>query len=133
MACAGPFKHDKLELTNALLIDWQVDLKMEKKPSNEDDCPFYQPSSQNVGFRTFLAHMKKTHGWIWENKNFTKWDGCLNGVLKELYSQRYAKYVSRINILLNNFETISCHASYLFSTFSGKQGLRTKKPVLQND
>ena len=72
VACAGVYDQAKLELTNALLIDWQIDLKMEKTPKGEDACPFYQPSSQNVGFCTFLVHMKKTHGWIWVHKDFTK-------------------------------------------------------------
>ena len=85
----------KQELVNALLIDWQIDLKMEKKPKHQE-CPYYQPDSQNVGLRTFLSHMKKTYGWVWEQKNFTKWDGCLNGVMTEVYEQRYKKYVSTL-------------------------------------
>ena len=96
-ACAGEREKEKLELTNALIVDWFIQMKKVRLPKNGKECPWYAPSSQNMQLRTFLSHMNKTYGWPWKQSDFTGWDGCLNGVMKELYNQRYEKWVSWCN------------------------------------
>ena len=40
------------------------------------------------------SHMKKNHGWLYGEKDFKNWKGCLDGVLAERYAQRHKEYVS---------------------------------------
>ena len=96
VAGSGPITQVKLELVNAMLCDWQVDLVMKKKPKEGSDrsCPYYSPSTQNQMLRTFYAHMAKHHGWKYTESNFKGWKGCVDGVLGEIYAQRLKVYVS---------------------------------------
>ena len=93
---AGEITQEKLELTNAMLCDWQVDLTMKKKPKagGTKTCPYYSPSSQNKMLRTFYAHMKREYDWRYIKNNFKGWKGCVDGVLAEIYDQRLKQYVS---------------------------------------
>lgn len=38
------------------------------------------------------SHMKKNHGWLYGEKDFKNWKGCLDGVLAERYAQRHKEY-----------------------------------------
>ena len=61
VAGSGDMTQIKLELVNAMLCDWQVDLVMKRKPkpSGEKTCPYYSLCTQNKMLWTFYAHMKK--------------------------------------------------------------------------
>ena len=85
---AGVKTQKKVELANAMLCDWQLDLKMKKLPKGKKECPFYAPVTQNMNLRTFYAHMRKNHGWNYYESDFKSWKGCLDGVLSERYAQR---------------------------------------------
>ena len=93
---AGEITMVKRELVNAMLCDWQVDLKMKRPPKEGGDktCPYYSPGTQNKMLRTFYAHMKREHEWKFTEKDFKGWTGCVDGVLSEIYKQQLEKYVS---------------------------------------
>ena len=88
LAVAGPKTQEKKELANAMLVDWQIDLKMQKKPKEKKKCEYYAPSTQNANLRTFFAHMNKNHNWQWTLKDFSNFPGCLNSMIGEIYDQR---------------------------------------------
>ena len=96
VAMSGDVTQVKLELTNAMLCDWQVNLVLKRQPKAGGDksCPYYNPSTQNKMLRTFYAHMKKEHGWQYTENSFKGWKGCVDGVLAEIYAQWLEKYVS---------------------------------------
>ena len=58
VSVSGHVSQPKLMLANAMVVDWQVDLKKVMVGPN-DKFPYYQPSSQATELRTFFAHMKK--------------------------------------------------------------------------
>ena len=93
VAVSGFPSRKKLMLANAMLIDWQINLR--KKTTKKDEvCPFYQPSTQNVEMRTFFAHMAKMHDWQFSESELKGYKGSLTGVIQEIYAQRLEKYVS---------------------------------------
>ena len=78
---AGEKTQKKRELVNSMLVHWQVDLKMEQKPKGNKKCEFYAPGSQNTNLCTFFGHMAKDNDWLWKDKDFKGWPGCLHGCL----------------------------------------------------
>lgn len=97
---SGNVTHDKIMLCNNMVVDWQVRIK--KKKFKEGDCPWYQPNTQAVLFRTFISHMGKKHSWNIGESDLKGFEGCLNAVLKETFAQRYETWVSNhvINYLV---------------------------------
>ena len=45
VAVAGDKSIEKRDLVNAMLVDWQIDLKMAHKPKAEKKCKYYAPST----------------------------------------------------------------------------------------
>ena len=91
---SGQKTREKIELCNAMLCDWQVELKIVKKPKKGKTCPYYALETQNTNIRAFYSHMRKEYGWDFTEHNFKGWKGCLDGVLEEVYGQRLKEYVS---------------------------------------
>ena len=106
---AGQKTQKKLELCNAMLCDWQLDLQMAKKPSKGKICPYYAPATQNKDLRVFYSHMRKNHSWLFTEHDFKNWKGCLDGLLTERYAQRLGEYVS---------ERTSCFLFYFMFYFT---------------
>ena len=90
---AGIPSRKKLLLADAMLCDWQLNLK-KKVDVKDGECPFYQPSTQNVELRTFFGHMSKHHDWQFSDSELKGFKGSLYGVIQEMYAQRLEKYVS---------------------------------------
>ena len=65
---SGSKTNQKILLVNELAKAWQVPLKMSKKPKDDEDCPYYQPSSQSSNFRAFLSIMRKSFNWKFKEK-----------------------------------------------------------------
>ena len=82
----------KRELLNAMLCDWQLQLKMVKQPKKGKKCPYYQPATQLVMLRSFFGFMKKEHCWQWTDTDFMNFKGCLAGVLSSVFKERQAQY-----------------------------------------
>ena len=93
VSVSGHVSQPKLMLANAMVIDWQVNLKKVMVGPN-DKFPYYQPSSQATELRTFFAHMKEIHDWNFSENDLLGFKGCLNGVISKLFQQRLKKYVS---------------------------------------
>ena len=90
--CSGKITPDILELANCLCVDYQVRYK--KKKIGSDGICWYAPVTQKAEFRTFLAHMAKTHGWQFTAGHFEGFQGSLNAVMKVLYEKRLEEFVS---------------------------------------
>ena len=92
---SGRPTNDKKALINQALVDWQVALRKKKEVADEEkECPFYQPSTQNLELRTFFGVMKDHYNFHYVLKDFNKFQGSLGGVLSKLYQARVQKYVS---------------------------------------
>ena len=112
MASGSP-DNDKRDLINAMVVDWQVDLRMSKPPKPPKTCPFYSPTSQNIQIRTFFAHMKKHYNWQYTDNDFKGFKGSLNSVMSALYKERYELYVSTNLVFLTYFwNRFSCPLLY---------------------
>ena len=92
VAVAGDKNHEKRDLVNAMLVDWQIDLKMVGRPKGGKQCDYYAPSTQNTNLSTFLGHTTKNYAWQWKRKDFDNFPGCLNSVLVETYGQRLKEF-----------------------------------------
>ena len=103
VAVSGSPSKKKLMLANAMLIDWQINLR-KKNTKNDEVCPFYQPSTQNVEMRTFFAHMAKMHDWQFSEAELKGYKGSLTGVVQEMYAQRLEKYVSICIFFFMNYK-----------------------------
>ena len=96
---AGDKSQHKREMINAMVVDWQVDLRKTKLKKGQT-CPFYSPVTQNGIVRTFFAFMKDNHGWQYTDTDFRGFTGSLNSVLSVLYDERFQQFVSRIVVFL---------------------------------
>ena len=90
--CAGTPNQVKILLANAMIVDWQLNLR--KKKFDEHECPFYQPSTQSVGVRTFFGHMKKYYDWQINENDLKNFPGSLDAVLKKEFQRREKEWVS---------------------------------------
>jgi hypothetical protein len=98
LVVSGALDPMKVKLCNFMLVDWQINLK-KKRVKKSDPFEWYQPSTQSMQFRTFLSHMKTMHNWKFDATNFSKFEGCLNGVINTIYEQRRQEFVSDILFL----------------------------------
>ena len=92
VAVAGDKSIEKRDLVNAMLVDWQIDLKMVHKPKGDKKCEYYAPLTQNTNLLTFLGYMTKNYDWRWQRKDFEGFTGCLGSVLIELYGKRLEEH-----------------------------------------
>ena len=102
-----------VQLMNAVLIDWQENLKM-KRPDPATGCPFYKASSQSKMLRVFLATMTKNHGWLLTLDDFSGFEGCLTIFMKDLYTARGKAWVSIYLLFYFIFCTIVSNLFYIF-------------------
>ena len=93
LVVSGALDPMKIKLVNCMLVDWQINLK-KKRVKKSDPFVWYQPSTQSMQLRTFLSHMKTVHNWKFDAVNFSKFEGCLNGVINTIYEQRRQLFVS---------------------------------------
>ena len=85
----------KLQLANAMLVDWQLnDKKSTSESKNFSGCPYYQPSTNNSRIRSFFGFMSKYHDWKFTTGCFVNFEGCLSGVISTIYEQRRIEFVS---------------------------------------
>jgi hypothetical protein len=113
---SGTLDPMKVKLCNFMLVDWQINLK-KKRVKKSDPFEWYQPSTQSMQLRTFLAHMKSVHNWKFEASNFSKFEGCLNGVINTIFEQRREEFVSifvLVLILFILFDSINSNLFFLF-------------------
>jgi hypothetical protein len=97
-AVAGEKTPIKLQLANAMLVDWQLnDKKVNSGSKDFSGCPYYQPSTNNGRIRSFFGFMSKYHDWKYTTGCFVNFEGCLSGVISTLYEQRRNEYVSKNN------------------------------------
>ncbi len=89
---SGPRNRKKKDLANRVLVDWQCSTR--RKKVKEGECPFYQPATQNIQLRTFMAKLKDCYSFEFSLVDFKKFKGSLGSVVKELYSQRLEEWVS---------------------------------------
>jgi hypothetical protein len=89
---AGPATFEKKKLVNAMVVDWQLNLKKVKTKAGE--CPYYQCEVQNTEFRSFVSHMAKNHGWTYLPSDFANFEGSLNAVMKTIYKKRFEEWAS---------------------------------------
>ena len=103
---SGTTANPKLHLLNQILIDWQAltkkkrstrkNNKNNKNNKNEDEpepeCPYYQPSVQNVHIRTFFALMEEHYGWHYSLESDFTFSGGLFASLKQLYAKCHEEY-----------------------------------------
>ena len=92
---SGPKNAFKKELANSAMVDWHVALRKAKKVDEEKECPFLQPSSQNMMHRTLMSRLRDCYDFRFTSADFTKFNGSLGGVLALLYRQRQKKWVRR--------------------------------------
>ena len=91
----GDLTRDKIDLANKALCEWQVRLRMKKKPK-DGECPFYQPSTQSMELRSFFGHMARKYDWKITEKDLSGFNGALSCVMEEVYMQREKIWVSDI-------------------------------------
>ena len=91
----GDLTHDKICLANKALCEWQVRLRMKKKPK-DGECPFYQPSMQSMELSSFFGHMARKYDWEITEKDLSGFDGALSCVMEEVYMQLEKIWVSHI-------------------------------------
>ena len=91
---SGSKTNQKILLVNELAKAQQVPLKMSKKPKDDEDCPYYQPSSQSSNFRAFLYIMRKSFNLKFKEKYFECFEGCLDASLSVVFNERYERCVS---------------------------------------
>ena len=89
---------EKIHIANNAVVDWQMNLKKKRVSSTDTNdrksIPFLQPSVQNRTLRDFFSHMAKMYNWQFTQSDLSGFEGSLAGVLKELYKQRLAEFVS---------------------------------------
>ena len=90
-------------LCNAMLVDWQGNLKL-KKIKKDKTCPYYSPKTQNTELRIFMAYMKSVYDWQYETKDFFGYNGALVQVLAATYAQRQKEYVSYNLFIIISYE-----------------------------
>ena len=90
---SGRITTNKKVLANSILVDWQVGLKKVKQTKN-DECPYLQPSAQNVMLRIMIGRLKKHYNFHFSLDHFCGWTNSLGAVMGNLYTQRLAEYVS---------------------------------------
>ena len=86
---AGEKSQAKLELTNKILIDWQV---VTKKKGVSSKCPWYQPSTQAMRLRTFFGSMNKSFLWKMKLEEDFTGEKMVSAVLAALFAKRLKKY-----------------------------------------
>ncbi len=67
---------------------------MKKTKYKEGECPFYQPSCQNIELWTLISKLKSKYDFHYTLSNFKRYSGSLGSVLKTLYAQRLEEWVS---------------------------------------
>lgn len=92
VALSGPVTRMKTQVANKAIVDWQLRLK--KKRVGKNGCPWHQPSTQCVEYRSFLAWMKSNHDWDFCEGSFTGFEGCVTAVLNDLFAAREKEWVS---------------------------------------
>jgi len=101
VVCSGAITQVKILLMNAMLVDWQLNLKKKRvSPGNIDTntCPYYQPSTQATELRTFFGNMTKYYDWQVGQSHFKNFDGALSGVLAAEFTRREGLWVSATKI-----------------------------------
>lgn len=91
-ACAGPPTKAKIQLVNALLVDWQLPLK-KKVMQKGTECPYYAPSTQAIEFRTFMGRMRTQYGWQVTENDLRGFEGAFHGVMEAEFARRREKYI----------------------------------------
>ena len=94
VALSGEATKQKLDLANRALVDWQVRVKKVKK-LDKNECPFLQPSTQNMELRCWFSMMKDKYDFRFKISDFMKFNGSLGGVMKALYQKRVETWVSK--------------------------------------
>ena len=95
----GDVSFQKVRLANRVLCSWQDEYKKKKaggKDDDRDNCPYYQPSSQNHMLRVFFAGMNKRFGWQLGMDDLSGFPGSLTAMLAKKYSERKAIWVSDV-------------------------------------
>ena len=95
----GDVSFQKVRLANRVLCSWQDQYKKKKagvKDDDRDNCPYYQPSSQNHMLRVFFAGMNKRFGWQLGMDDLSGFPGSLTAMLAKKYSERKAIWVSDV-------------------------------------
>ena len=103
VAISGIKTPAKKSISNKMFCDWQMYYKMvrptvaKNAAGVEKICWWYQPSTQNMEFRTTLAKFKKDYGFCYSMADFQGYKGCLGGVMQDLYEVRKKEFVSEKN------------------------------------
>ena len=95
---AGPVTRTKIQLANKAIVDWQIRMRKERLGKNK--CPWHQPSTQCVEYRSFLARMRNSHDWGFSEKHFAGFVGSVKSILDDLFTKREEVWVS-----VSNFTT----------------------------
>ena len=93
--CSGRRDTKKIHLANAMLVDFNVHLKL-KRLNKDKTCPYYMPSSHHVKMRYLMGRLSNYHGWEIGESDLKGFKGSLAGVMQELYAEREKKFVSSI-------------------------------------
>ena len=88
---SGQITNDKINLLNGMLVDWQM--RHKKCKVKDGECPWFQPGTQNLNIRAFLAHMAKNYNWNYTKRDFENSEGSLNAVMTSIYNDRLEKWV----------------------------------------
>ena len=91
-ALSGLVNQRKIQVANKAIVDWQLRLK--KARVGKQKCPFYQPSTQCVEYRSFLGRMKKHHDWGFNEGHFSGFPGSVKSVLDDIFQKREKVWVS---------------------------------------
>lgn len=101
VSLGGAKNIEKVKVANKAFIDWMA---ITKKKSKHTKCQWYQPSTQNQRFRTFLGSCSKRFDWRMEVEDFS-FKGGLKGFLSDLYCKRHKEFrdVSKNEYVLISF------------------------------
>ena len=120
---SGVPDNDMILLANNAIVDWMLQFKKKSLPKKVNDPPksmkdvqWYQVSSQNRMIRDFFSHMNKNYDWMFTQSNLKGFEGCLAGVLKEMYRQRLLDFVSIFEFKnWSFFEVLASHTVLFYS------------------
>ena len=95
VTCSGPITPVKLDVANAMCVDWQV--RHKKLKVSKEGNPWYAPVTQKAEWRVFLARMAKYHGWRYTASNYENFEGSVNAVMAEIFEKRLNEFVSKMS------------------------------------
>jgi hypothetical protein len=88
----------KVKFINKLISEWVMSIKRVSGPDPVTKCPYPQASSLNTTIRTFFAALQNIYQWSIKAADLKGFPGCFHGQMKDLYEERIAAWVSRVNI-----------------------------------